>query len=115
MAKITIKSIDDKNTWELFISKHPEANFLQSWYWGELHQAIKNKIYRTGFYKDCELIGVMLSVVEDARRGRYLTIPGGPIIDWKNTNLIDSFVEEIKILAKTDKCVFVRVRPQLEL
>ena len=115
MAKITIKSIEDKSVWESFISNHSEANFLQSWYWGEFHQAIGNKIHRTGFYRDNELLGVMLSVVEDAKRGRYLTVPGGPIIDWKNTSLIEGFVEEIKKLAKEDKCVFVRVRPQLIL
>jgi len=93
---------------------HPEANFLQSWYWGEFHEKLNNKIQRTGFYAGNKLIGVMLSVVENAKRGRYLTVPGGPIIDWNNPNLIEAFVEETKRITKEQNCVFVRVRPQLE-
>lgn len=114
MAKITVKPVDNEKEWEDFLVSHPEANFLQSWYWGEFHKAYGNKVYRSGFYNANELIGVMLSVVEDAKRGRYLTVPAGPIINWRDTNLVKSFVEEIKEIAKSEKCVFVRVRPQLE-
>ena len=83
MDQVTVKLIEDKNEWEGFLAKHPEANFLQSWYWGEFHQSIGHKISRTGFYKNSELVGVMISIVEDAMRGRYLTVPGGPIIKEK--------------------------------
>lgn len=114
MAKATVKEIPDKKVWEDFLSKHPESNFLQSWYWGQFHEALNHKIQRNGFYQSDKLIGVMLSVVENAKRGRYLTIPGGPIIDWKDKNLLSLFVEEIKKIAKAQGCVFIRVRPQLE-
>lgn len=114
MVKITIKQIDNKKIWEDFMSLHPETNFLQSWYWGEFHKNLGNDIQRTGFYKNNKLIGVMLSVVENAKRGRYLTVPGGPIIDWTGPDLVNSFVNEIKRIAKDTNCVFVRVRPQLE-
>ena len=65
-------------------------------------------------YQKNKLVGVMLSIVEDAKRGRYLTVPGGPIIDWDDKGMIKAFVNEIKRIAKNEKCVFVRVRPQLE-
>lgn len=114
MATITIKDIDNKNEWEKFLSLHPEANFLQSWYWGEFYINLGNKIQRTGFYSKDRLIGIMLSIVENAKRARYLIVPGGPIIDWKNTELIKAFVSEIKKIAIANECVFIRVRPQLE-
>ena len=114
MANITINTIDSEDIWEVFMNAHSEANFLQSWYWAEFHRIYGNKIHRTGFYKDNTLVGVMLSVVEDAKRGRYLTVPGGPIIDWEDKNLVDCFVSQIKQIAQEEKCVFVRVRPQLE-
>jgi len=118
MVKITIKNIlslsKDKKEWEDFLAIRPEANFLQSWYWGEFHEKLNNDIQRTGFYENNKLIGVMLSVVEDAKRGRYLTVPGGPIIDWEKPDLIEAFVEEIKKIAKQQNCVFVRIRPQLQ-
>jgi lipid II:glycine glycyltransferase (peptidoglycan interpeptide bridge formation enzyme) len=114
MNTIIVKNIADKNIWEEFILSKNEANFLQSWSWGEFHKALGKEINRTGFYEKNKLIGVMLSVVEPARRGRYLTVPGGPIVDWKNNNLVNSFVEQIKIIAKENNCVFIRVRPQLK-
>jgi len=110
---VKVEEITKENIWEGFLKKHHEANFLQSWYWGEFHRALGKKIYRSGFLKEGKLLGVMLSVVEDARRGRYLTVPAGPIIDWRDKTQVKAFVEEIKRIAMEDKCVFVRVRPQL--
>ena len=86
---VEVKEIRDKNVWEGFLTSHPEASFLQSWYWGDFYLALGNKIKRIGFYKDGQLVGVMLSIVEEAKRARYLTVPGGPIIDWANKALID--------------------------
>ena len=109
-----VTEITNKKTWEDFLSQHPEANFLQSWYWGQFHETLSHRIKRSGFTKEGKLVGVMLSVVENAKRGKYLTVPGGPILDWKNQTLVNLFAEEIKIIANTEGCVFVRVRPQLQ-
>src|SRR3989344_2349246 len=114
MKDIIIKNISEKNIWEEFILGKNEANFLQSWSWGEFHEALGEFINRTGFFENNKLVGVMLSVIEPARRGRYLTVPGGPIIDWGNKNLINAFSQQIKKIAKENNCVFVRVRPQLK-
>ncbi len=114
MAEVTIKQIDQEDIWEDFLTKHQEANFLQSWYWGEFHKALGNRVYRSGFYKEGELAGVMLSIVEPAKRGRYLTVPAGPIMDWTDSYFTQKFIEEIKTVAKKENCVFIRVRPQLE-
>ena len=113
MVSITTKEITDISVWENFLSAHEEANFLQSWYWGAFHERLYQTISRIGFYRENQLVGVVLAVVEDAKRGRYLTVPGGPIISWEERNVIDAFVETIKTLARTHRCVFVRVRPQL--
>lgn len=114
MAKTEVKDITNKKTWEDFLSKHPETNFLQSWYWGQFHEALGHKIERCGFIREDRLIGAMLSVVENAKRGKYLTVPGGPIIDWEDKTLVRLFIEEIRKIAKAEGCVFIRVRPQLE-
>ena len=118
MAKITIKirqlADDDKNAWEEFILSRNEANFLQSWSWGEFHQTLGKVIERSGFYEKSKLVGIMQSIVEPAKRGRYLTVPGGPIIDWQNKSVVNVFLNQIKKIAKENNCVFVRVRPQLK-
>ncbi|OGH17070.1 MAG: hypothetical protein A3C30_02390 [Candidatus Levybacteria bacterium RIFCSPHIGHO2_02_FULL_40_18] len=108
------KIIDKKSEWEGFIAKHPEANFLHSWYWGEFQKQIEREVIRVGFYSNTKLAGVMLAIVEPAKRARYLIVPGGPIIDWNNKELITSFGKELWNLGKIHNCVFARVRPQLE-
>lgn len=114
MAESEVKEITNKEIWEDFLAKHPEANFLQSWYWGEFHKALGNKIQRSGFFKADKLVGIMLPVIENAKRGKYLTIPGGPILNWNDKTPIKLFSEEIKRIAKQEGCAFVRVRPQLK-
>ncbi len=113
MAKIEVKPVTNQDEWAAFLAAHPESNFLQSWQWGEFHAALGKTIFRQGFYQSGKLAGVMLSVVEPARRGRYITVPGGPILDWHNQSVVQAFTQEIRIQAKAEKCVFVRVRPQL--
>ena len=110
---IQVKNIEEKKIWEDFLATQDEANFLQSYLWGEFHQKIGSKVFYSGFFEGEKLIGVMLSIVEDARRGRYLTVPAGPIIDWKNSELVEAFGEEVKRVARESGGVFIRIRPQL--
>lgn len=107
---VDVKQITDKQIWEDFVLNYSGANFLQSWSWGEFHKNLDHKIIRSGFYNDNQLVGVMLSVVENAKRATYLTVPGGPLIDW---NLSQDFANEIKRIALENDCGFVRVRPQV--
>ena len=112
MAQITVNNID-KNTWEKFMTSHKEGNFLHSWNWGQFHQNLGKTIYRLGFLKNKTLTGVMLCIVEKAKRATYLTVPGGPVIDWGNTDLVNLFKQTIEKIAEDENCSFVRVRPQI--
>jgi lipid II:glycine glycyltransferase (peptidoglycan interpeptide bridge formation enzyme) len=80
MAHLTTQHITNKNEWDTFLLTHVEANFLQSWLWGDFHEALKKKVFRIGIYRDDVLIGLMLLVREVTRRATYLTVPGGPIL-----------------------------------
>jgi len=53
----------NKNKWESRLDKFPEANFLQSWAWGEFHQKLGHPVYRFEFKG-----GIFQGVVEPARR-----------------------------------------------
>lgn len=110
---VTTREITDKKVWESMVLNRPEANFLQSWNWGEFHKNLGHKIFRVGFYDKDKAVGIMLSVVERARRGTYLTVPGGPLVDWQNKETQLAFKEEVTRQAKLEKCGFVRVRPQI--
>jgi lipid II:glycine glycyltransferase (peptidoglycan interpeptide bridge formation enzyme) len=113
MTKIVVRTIGDIQEWEGFLGNHVEANFLQSWYWGEFNRRLGKSVQMSGFYKGKKLVGVMLSVVENARRGRYLTVAGGPILDWDDEGLVAAAFLEMRRIGKETGSVFVRIRPQL--
>lgn len=94
-----------------FLEKHPEVNFLQSVEWGELHAGLGDVVIRGGIKTDGVLSATWLGVVKDAKRGRYLEVPGGPVLDWTNMEVVQMALTELKRIAKQQHCVFVRFRP----
>lgn len=110
----TIKHIDNRDQWEDFMSTHPEANFLHSWQWGEFHESRGRIVFRRGVFDDNKLIGVYVGQIEPARRGRYLQIVGGPIINWDAADAVAALFNDIRQQAAKQTCVYVRIRPQLE-
>lgn len=111
---VEVRDITDKSTWDDFVTAHQEANFLQSWQWGEFHLSRGKQIVRRGVYDGGDLSGVYVGIVETARRGTYLTVAGGPIVDWQNRPLVESLAADMRSQGQKLNCVFVRVRPQLE-
>lgn len=110
---IDVRSIDQESVWESFISQHHDANFLQSWHWGEFQKRIGKSVERIGLYHGAALKGVALAVVERAKRGTYLTVAGGPILDWSDHDVVRSCFKAIRERAAQNGASFVRVRPQL--
>ncbi len=116
MSKIPIIDAGNRELWDAFVTSHPEANFLQSWDFYEFHASRGNKIVRKiAVDSDGNILAAYAGVVEEAKRGRYLAIAGGPILDWTQKPLVDAVFNDIKAEGKRLKCVFVRLRPQLEL
>jgi len=113
MKKINTVEVTQKEEWEAYVSSREEANFLSSWNWGDFHKRLDKQVFYRGYYQNKTLLGVSLLVKETAKRGKYLTIAGGPLLDWKNQELIRAWVEDINSIAKREKCLFVRVRPQI--
>lgn len=111
---IEIRDITDKTQWDDFVTAHPDANFLHAWQWGEFHISRGKRVIRRGAFEGDMLIGVYEGEVETARRGRHLSIAGGPIIDWLHTDAVAALRDDMKVQGKKHGCVFVRVRPQLE-
>lgn len=99
--------------WGKVIDEFPEANFLQSPEYGKMNELLGNKVITDSYGKD-KKEGYALMVVRNAKRGRYLEIPCGPLIDWQNKKLVDDVLAKIQKIALKEKCVFVRMRPQLK-
>lgn len=112
--KYHIETIEDASAWNDFVTAHQEANFLHSWQWGEFHASRKRAVVRRGIFDGPTLVGVYTGHVEHARRGNHMQIVGGPIIDWTNRLAVTTLFDDIRAQAVSHKCVYVRIRPQLE-
>ncbi len=99
--------------WATFVIAKPEANFLQSVEWGKVHELLGDTVLREGVWDGGRIVGGWQGIVKDARRGRYLEVPGAPLIDWSDSTMINEVVRQLRASAKKYGCVFVRVRPQL--
>ncbi|MBR5419262.1 peptidoglycan bridge formation glycyltransferase FemA/FemB family protein [Candidatus Saccharibacteria bacterium] len=111
-----MKIIDatDQKKWDKFITSHDDANFLQSWAWGDFHEARGKKVVRRiALDNDENIIAAYVGQVETAKRGTYMAIAGGPIMDWSKKSLREAIFADIKAQAEATKCVFVRIRPQI--
>lgn len=95
--------------WAETIKKYPEANFLQSPSYGKMNELLGNKV----IVEDFDGKGYALMVARTAKRGKYLEIPCGPLTDWQDTKNREEILARIKQIAEQEKCVFVRIRPQL--
>lgn len=115
MAKFELETCEDKKTWDNFVARHKEANFLQSWDFYEFHRSRGNEIVRRVVREDGRIVAAYAGVVENAKRGRHLAIAGGPIVNWTYRPLVEAVFEDIRFMGEKFNCVFVRVRPQLEL
>ena len=111
-----MKIIDatDQKQWDDFVTSDPDANFLQSWAWGDFHLARKKTVIRRIVLDDKDkVIGVYVGQVETAKRGTYMAIAGGPIMDWSQQDLREAVFADIREQASQHDCVFVRIRPQI--
>ena len=111
-----MKIIDatDQAKWDEFITSHKDANFLQSWAWGEFHLSRGKTVVRRAVIDDqANIIGAYVGEVETAKRGTYIAIAGGPIFDWRNQALREAIFADIREEGMKNHCVFVRVRPQI--
>lgn len=112
---VKITTITDRNRWDNFIKSHPESNFLQSWDFYEFHASRgKTIVRRAAVDQKGRILAAYAGVVETAKRGTYLAIAGGPIMDFSDLKLVRQIFADIRQVGNQNHCVFVRVRPQLE-
>ena len=97
--------------------KLEEPNFLQSIAWAKTnqligHNVVVSQIDNPGSSKKTTR-KAMVMIIKNAKRGRYLEVPGGPLVDWEDPAVV---AEAKRIMVQTGKkhhCAFVRFRPQM--
>jgi len=120
-----IKELKDKKIWEDFLSRCADKTFLNSWNWGEFQErmgsASGGKIWRLGVFEGDELVALALISKIKARRGTFLLVQHGPILEnsklqnpKSKTEILRILLEELKKIAEEEKADFIRMAPLLE-
>ncbi len=106
MSDVTVQE------WQEFVATRDEANFLQSAEWAAANEAVGHTVVRGGVAGPAGLVAGWQGLVKDARRGRYLEVPGGPLVDWTDEPVAREIIDQLKAAGQVHGCVFVRIRPQ---
>lgn len=124
-----IKSIGSRVIWDGFLAEVQPNTFLHSWEWGEFQQAMGERVWRLGVFdttagqqdssaslqhdSTATLVGVVLIIKVQARRGAFLFCPHGPIAigSMNYESGIMALVDYLKHLAKEERCGFMRFSP----
>lgn len=113
---------DNKNEWQSqeknTSTGSAQAEFLQSWDWGEFQQSVGHRVLRLQLVEDGEVVGQVQGMVHNLGAGiKYLYIPR--ISLGTNTKINDRVIDDIfKALIgflKKDNYVFVRIEPLVNL
>ena len=106
--------IENQMQWERLILSRPEANFLQSWHWGEFHQRLGKQVLRAVVNENDDVKVLAQAILEPAKRGAYLAIAGGPLFFQTDQKYFKYLLQELGRLGRELGAKFVRFRPQIE-
>jgi len=115
-----------------FLSEQKHSQFLQSFEWGEFQERAGQKVWRLGIKKEEKLVAVVLLVKKNIGGGQsYLYCPRGPVFWFSPINfsatagfvleegpkleLWNFLFAEIKKIAQTENCLFLRLDPTDDL
>lgn len=109
---LSLREITDKQIWNQFLlsGNHP-TSFFQSWNWSEFELELNKKVERLGIYADQELIGITLATEVKAKRGNYLHLRNGPIMNWANPETVKEVINLLKQHAEAKQLAFIRISP----
>ncbi len=115
------KEITDKYHWNNFVegfpwseSGVPRATFIQSFEWIDFQKSLGKEAYAFGVTEGDNLTAAAAVVVVKAKRGKYLYIRNGPVLDWNNKELMKFLMDKLKEFAKSKGLWFARISPLIE-
>lgn len=109
---IQFKIVDNKKEWEQFNLNSAFPSIFQSWAFTEAEKKRGQYIIRFGLYKNNRLTGIAGVFLIKAKRGTFLHIRGGPVLnDWKTD--LSHFIAFLKEYYKKENPWFVRISPPI--
>ena len=111
---IQVKEVTSKEIWESFLLKQDLPPFMQSWNAGDLAESMGETVKRVGLYDNEVLIGICLISIVDARRGKHLYAPYGPVVSSKQQECYQALTDYLVKEGSELQCDFIRLAPYLE-
>ena len=95
-----------------FVKEHPMVNLLQSSAWEKVKSDWNNE--RLGVYEGENLLAVASILIKSLPLGyKMFYIPRGPILDYRDTELLKFVLQSIKSYARSKRAVFVTFDPSI--
>ena len=97
-----------------FVKNHEYCNLLQSYNWAKV-KSNWDHLY-TGVYKDGNLVATGLVLIKRLPLTFCMYyLPRGPIMDYKDKELVQYYFEQLKKVAKKDHCIFIKFDPAIHV
>ena len=108
-----IRKADNPSAWDSFLSRQQFRPFMQSWTMGEVYRDVGEEPVRLEILDGGTLVGICQALVVDARRGKHLSIPYGPVADQSTmgNGQLSIVIEALKEEARRRRCSFLRLSP----
>ncbi len=115
---MNITRITSREIWNAHFNRLGSPSFLQSWEWGELQKKLGYDVERLGLTEKKEVKAVALVIKIRAKRGNFLFVPHGPVIDQQSSpknskDYLNAFLSYLKSLANQQHVDFIRIAPIL--
>ncbi len=112
--KLHVEPLEDRGEWERFWGMHAPGALFQSWCWGEVAKKQSLPLVRFGLYERSRLIGIYQVMVVRARRGTYLHIRHGPVLERHTLMNWKSVLFHLCRVARLEGAWFLRFSPQID-
>ena len=95
-----------------FVKEHPMVNLLQSSAWEKVKSDWNHE--RLGVYEGEKLLAVASILIKSLPLGyKMFYIPRGPILDYRDTEVLKFVLQSIKSYARSKKAIFVTFDPSI--
>lgn len=108
---LVVKPIADKNLWEQFRLKWSPESLFQSWDWGEVEKKVGKEVERIGLFHKNNLIGIAQIIFVNAKRGKFLHIRHGPILNSLDFEPWQYICNSLIKKAHEKQSWFIRISP----
>lgn len=105
----------DQDRYDGFVKNHPYNNLLQSWNWAKV-KSNWDHLYTAVEDENGDLVAAGLLLIKQLPAGLAMGyMPRGPILDYKNAELLKFYMDSLKKEAKKHHILFIKMDPAIHI